>query len=50
MWKQPKGEDRACMKKDAKLLRCALLNGSASSTETKYMRTYKGRVLIFFFG
>ena len=37
-WKQPKGEDRSEMKKDAKLLRCTLLNGSAWSTERKYMR------------
>ena len=28
-WKRPKGEDRTEMKKDAKLLRCTLLNGSA---------------------
>ena len=40
-WKQRKGEDRAEMKKEAKLLRCTLLNGSAWSTERKYMRRYK---------
>ena len=31
------GEDRAEMKKKAKLLRYTLLNGSAWSTERKYM-------------
>ena len=43
-WKKPKGEDRAEMKKDAKLLRCTLLNGSAWSA----MRRYKGTSDIFF--
>ena len=47
-WKQPKGEDRTEMKKEAKMLRCTLLNGSAWSTERKYMRRYKGRCDIFF--
>ena len=47
-WKQPKGEDRAKMKKEAKLLRCTLLNGSAWSTERKYMRRDKGKCDIFF--
>ena len=47
-WKQPKGEDRTEMKKEAKLLRCTLLNGSAWSTERKYMRRYKGKCDIFF--
>ena len=47
-WKQPKGEDRAEMKKEAELLRCTLLNGSAWSTERKYMRRYKGKCDIFF--
>ena len=47
-WKQPKGEDRANMKKEAKLLRCTLLNGSAWSTERKYMRRYEGECDIFF--
>ena len=28
-WKQPKGEDRANMKKEEKLLRCTSLNGPA---------------------
>ena len=37
-WKQTKGEDRTEMKKEAKLLRCTVLNGSAWSTERKYMR------------
>ena len=47
-WKQPKGEDRTEMKKEAKLLRCTLLNGSAWSTERKYMRRYKRKCDIFF--
>ena len=36
------------MKKEAKPLRCPLLNGSARSTERKYMRRYKGKCDIFF--
>ena len=36
------------MKKEAKLLRCTLLNGSAWSTERKHMRRYKGKCDIFF--
>ena len=36
------------MKKEAKLLRCTLLSGSAWSTERKYMRRYKGKCDIFF--
>ena len=36
------------MKKEAKLLRGTLLNGSAWSTERKYMRRYKGKCDIFF--
>ena len=48
-WKQPKGEDRTEMKKEAKLLRCTLLNGSAWTTERKYMRRYKGKFDFFFF-
>ena len=47
-WKQPKGEDRSKMKKEAKLLRCTLLNGSVWSTERKYMRRYRGRCDVFF--
>ena len=47
-WKQSKGEDRTGMKKEARLLRCTLLNGSPWSTERKYMRRYKGRCDIFF--
>ena len=35
-------------KTEAKLLRCTLLNGSAWSTERKYMRKYRGRCDIFF--
>ena len=47
-WRQAKGEDRTEMKKEAKLLRCTLLNGSAWSTGRKYMRRYKGKCGIFF--
>ena len=47
-WKQPKGEDRVEMKKEAKLLRCTLLNGSAWSTERKYMRRFNGKCDVFF--
>ena len=47
-WKQQKGEDRTKMKKEAKLLRCTLLNGSAWNTERKYMRRNKGKCDIFF--
>ena len=42
-WSQPKGEDKTEMKKEAKLLRCTLHNGSVWSTEKKYMRRYKGK-------
>ena len=44
-WKQPKGEDWTEMKKEAKLLRCTLLNGSVWRTERKYMRRYKESVV-----
>ena len=47
-WKQSKGEDRTEMKKEAKLLRCTLSNGSAWSTERKYMRRYRGKCDVFF--
>ena len=47
-WRQPKGEDRTEMKKEARFLRCTLLNGSAWSTERKYMGRYKGKCDIFF--
>ena len=51
-WKQPKGEDRTKSEKEAKQLRCTLLctllNGSAWSTERKYMRRYRGKCDIFF--
>ena len=40
-WKQPKGEDRTDMKKEAKLLRCTVLNGLAWSTERLYTRIHK---------
>ena len=43
-----KGEDRTEMKKEAKQLRCALQNGSAWSTEMKYMGRYKGTFDVFF--
>ena len=46
-WKQPQGEDGTKMKKEEKLLRCTLLNGSAWSTERKYMRRCKGKCDIF---
>ena len=46
-WRQPKGKNRTEMKKEATLLSCTLLNGSAWSTERKYMRRYKGRCDIF---
>ena len=36
------------MKKEAKLLRCTIPNGSAWSTERKYMRRYKGKCDVFF--
>ena len=36
------------MKKEAKLLRCTLLNGSAWSTEKKNMRRCKGKCDVFF--
>ena len=47
-WKQPKGEDRIEMKNEARVSRCTLLNGSAWSTERKYMRRCKGKCAIFF--
>ena len=47
-WKQPKGEDRTEMKKEMKLLRRTLLNGSAWSTERKYMTKFVGKCDIFF--
>ena len=36
------------MKKEAMLLRCTLLNGSAWSAERKYMGRYKGKRDVFF--
>ena len=47
-WRQPKGEDRTGIKKEATLLRCTLLSGSAWGTEKKYMRRYKCTFEIFF--
>ena len=46
-WKRPEGGDRTEMK-EAKLWRCTLLNGSAWSTERKYMRRYRRKCDIFF--
>ena len=42
-WKQPEGEDRIEMKKEARVLRCTLLIGSGWSTEKKCMKRYKGK-------
>ena len=47
-WRQPKGEDWTEKKKEARVVRCALLNGSACSTEKKYARRHKGKCEIFF--
>ena len=47
-WRQPKGDDKTETKKETELLRCTLLNGSAWSTEKKYMRRYKGKCDVFF--
>ena len=41
-WKKSKGEGRA------EMTRCTLLNGSAWSTERKYIRRFEGRCDIFF--
>ena len=46
--KQPEGEDMTEMKKEAKLLRCTLLNGSAWSTERKKMRRSEEKCDVFF--
>ena len=47
-WRQPKGADTTEMRKEEKRLKCTLLDGSAWSTEKKYMRRYKGTYDIFF--
>ena len=47
-WKRSKGVDRTEMRKEEKRLRCALLDGSAWSTEKKYMRRYTGTFDILF--
>ena len=47
-WKRSKGVDRNEMRKEEKNLRYALLNGSAGSTERKYMRRYRGTFDVFF--
>ena len=46
-WKEPKGEDRTKMNKEAKIMRCTSLNGSVWSSERKYTRRYKGKYDIF---
>ena len=41
-WKQQKyGEDRIEVKKEARVLRCILFDGSAWSAERRYMRRYR---------
>ena len=47
-WRQPKGEDRTEIKKEERRLKCTLLNGSARSTERKYIRRYRATFDIFF--
>ena len=47
-WRRSKGADRNEMRKEEKNLRCALLNGSAWSTERNYMRRYTGTFDVFF--
>ena len=44
-------EEKKCrrgMQKESNMVRCTLKNGSAWSTETKYVRWYKGTFDIFF--
>ena len=45
---QTRTKDRSGMRKPATTVRCALLNGSASRTEKKYMSRNKGMFVIFF--
>ena len=45
--KEEQGGDRTDMKEETRVLRCTLLNGSAWSTERKYIRRYKGKCDIF---
>ena len=47
-WKWSKGADWTERGKEEKRLKCTLLNGSAWSTEKKYMRRYEGTFDIFF--
>ena len=47
-WKRSQGVDLNEMRKEENNLRCALLNGSAWSTERKYMRRCKGTSGVFF--
>ena len=44
-WKRSKGADRTEMRKEEKRLRCALPNGSAWSTERKYMRRFEASMV-----
>ena len=45
LWKWTRGVDRTEMRKEEKRLRCALLSGSAWSTERKYHLGEKIKVL-----
>ena len=47
-WKRSKGVDWTEMRKEEKRLRCSLLNGSAWSTEKRYMTRCKGTFDVFF--
>ena len=47
-WKWTEGVGRTEMRKEEKRLWCALLNGSAWSTERKYMWRYRGTFDVFF--
>ena len=47
-WKRSKEVDWTEMRKEEKRLRCTLPNGSAWSTEKKYMRRFKGTCDVFF--
>ena len=45
---QEEGKNRSEMQKKLKMVRCALLNGSAWSTDRKYMRRYRGTFDVLF--
>ena len=49
-WRQPEGEDRTELKKEATYLRCTLLDGSAWSTEEKVHGKMQRKVRCLFFG